>query len=224
MPKIKTKSGAKKRFKVTGSGKVLYAQSRKRHGMIKRTKKQIRQLRRHQRAVQDRRRQHQKILFAERLTPARDLPAGGGKRSGWGEPFQRSANSQRRSTMARVKTRASHPMPSTNRSAAVGRSSATLDGTLMSDYASTSNLKAVGKVLAILVAATVVAFLAAWFLAQAICLCSLKLHSDLADLTLRTQRRVSIHTFASAVVADLCAHATSRGFRAAIGEIEGRTV
>jgi large subunit ribosomal protein L35 len=45
MPKIKTKSGAKKRFKVTGSGKVLYQQSRKRHGMIKRTKKQIRQLR-----------------------------------------------------------------------------------------------------------------------------------------------------------------------------------
>ncbi|MBO0758309.1 MAG: 50S ribosomal protein L35 [Bradyrhizobiaceae bacterium] len=45
MPKIKTKSGAKKRFKVTGTGKVLYAQSRKRHGMIKRTTKQIRQLR-----------------------------------------------------------------------------------------------------------------------------------------------------------------------------------
>jgi large subunit ribosomal protein L35 len=45
MPKMKTKSGAKKRFKVTGSGKVLYQQSRKRHGMIKRTKKQIRQLR-----------------------------------------------------------------------------------------------------------------------------------------------------------------------------------
>jgi len=45
MPKIKTKSGAKKRFKITGSGKVLYQQSRKRHGMIKRTKKQIRQLR-----------------------------------------------------------------------------------------------------------------------------------------------------------------------------------
>jgi len=45
MPKIKTKSGAKKRFKVTGTGKVLYAQSGKRHGMIKRTKKQIRQLR-----------------------------------------------------------------------------------------------------------------------------------------------------------------------------------
>jgi len=45
MPKMKTKSGAKKRFKVTAGGKVLYAQSRKRHGMIKRTKKQIRQLR-----------------------------------------------------------------------------------------------------------------------------------------------------------------------------------
>jgi large subunit ribosomal protein L35 len=45
MPKMKTKSGAKKRFKVTAKGKVLYAQSGKRHGMIKRTKKQIRQLR-----------------------------------------------------------------------------------------------------------------------------------------------------------------------------------
>ena len=45
MPKLKTKSGAKKRFKITATGKVLYAQSRKRHGMIKRTKKQIRQLR-----------------------------------------------------------------------------------------------------------------------------------------------------------------------------------
>ena len=43
MPKLKTKSGAKKRFKITGTGKVLYAQAGKRHGMIKRTKKQIRQ-------------------------------------------------------------------------------------------------------------------------------------------------------------------------------------
>lgn len=42
MPKMKTKSGAKKRFKITGTGKVKYAQSGKRHGMIKRTKKQIR--------------------------------------------------------------------------------------------------------------------------------------------------------------------------------------
>ena len=42
MPKVKTKSGAKKRFKVTGTGKVLYAHRGKRHGMIKRTNKQIR--------------------------------------------------------------------------------------------------------------------------------------------------------------------------------------
>ena len=43
MPKMKTKSGAKKRFKVTGTGKVLHAQRGKRHGMIKRTNKQIRE-------------------------------------------------------------------------------------------------------------------------------------------------------------------------------------
>jgi large subunit ribosomal protein L35 len=41
MPKIKTKSGAKKRFKITGSGKVKAAMAGKRHGMIKRTPKQI---------------------------------------------------------------------------------------------------------------------------------------------------------------------------------------
>ena len=45
MPKMKTKSGAKKRFKITGTGKVKYQQSGKRHGMIKRTTKQIRNLR-----------------------------------------------------------------------------------------------------------------------------------------------------------------------------------
>jgi large subunit ribosomal protein L35 len=43
MPKIKTKSGAKKRFKITGTGKVLSAYAGKRHGMIKRTNKQIRE-------------------------------------------------------------------------------------------------------------------------------------------------------------------------------------
>jgi large subunit ribosomal protein L35 len=42
MPKLKTKSGAKKRFKITGTGKVLYQQSGKRHGMIKRSTKQVR--------------------------------------------------------------------------------------------------------------------------------------------------------------------------------------
>ena len=45
MPKLKTKSGAKKRFKVTGTGKVVHAQEGKRHGMIKRTKKFIRNAR-----------------------------------------------------------------------------------------------------------------------------------------------------------------------------------
>jgi large subunit ribosomal protein L35 len=43
MPKLKTKSGAKKRFKITAQGKVKSAFAGKRHGMIKRTKKQIRQ-------------------------------------------------------------------------------------------------------------------------------------------------------------------------------------
>ena len=42
MPKMKTKSGAKKRFRLTGTGKVVAAQAGKRHGMIKRTNKQIR--------------------------------------------------------------------------------------------------------------------------------------------------------------------------------------
>ncbi len=45
MPKMKTKSGAKKRFKVTGSGKVVVAQAGKRHGMIKRSSKFIRNAR-----------------------------------------------------------------------------------------------------------------------------------------------------------------------------------
>jgi len=45
MPKLKTKSGAKKRFKISGTGKVIRGQAGKRHGMIKRTSKQIRNLR-----------------------------------------------------------------------------------------------------------------------------------------------------------------------------------
>ncbi|MCA1299206.1 50S ribosomal protein L35 [Stappia indica] len=45
MPKLKTKSGAKKRFKLTATGKVKTAQAGKRHGMIKRTKKFIRNAR-----------------------------------------------------------------------------------------------------------------------------------------------------------------------------------
>ena len=45
MPKMKTKSGAKKRFKVTATGKIKSAQAGKRHGMIKRTTKFIRNAR-----------------------------------------------------------------------------------------------------------------------------------------------------------------------------------
>jgi len=45
MPKMKTKSGAKKRFKMTASGRVKAAQAGKRHGMIKRTNKFIRNAR-----------------------------------------------------------------------------------------------------------------------------------------------------------------------------------
>ena len=41
MPKLKTKSSAKKRFKITSRGKVVIAQAGKRHGMIKRTNSQI---------------------------------------------------------------------------------------------------------------------------------------------------------------------------------------
>ena len=45
MPKLKTKSSAKKRFKITARGKVIMAQAGKRHGMIKRTNTQIRKQR-----------------------------------------------------------------------------------------------------------------------------------------------------------------------------------
>ncbi len=39
MPKLKTKSGAKKRFKVTGTGKVVAGHALKRHGLRKRSQK-----------------------------------------------------------------------------------------------------------------------------------------------------------------------------------------
>ena len=42
MPKLKTKSSAKKRFKISAKGKVITPQAGKRHGMIKRTNNQIR--------------------------------------------------------------------------------------------------------------------------------------------------------------------------------------
>ena len=42
MPKMKTKSSCKKRFSVTASGRIKAGQSGKRHGMVKRSNKQIR--------------------------------------------------------------------------------------------------------------------------------------------------------------------------------------
>ncbi len=45
MPKLKTKSGAKKRFRLTATGKIKHGQTGKRHGMIKRSNEQIRNLR-----------------------------------------------------------------------------------------------------------------------------------------------------------------------------------
>src|SRR3712207_2065427 len=45
MPKQKTKSGAKKRFRFTANGHVKVQQAGKRHGMIKRTAKFVRNAR-----------------------------------------------------------------------------------------------------------------------------------------------------------------------------------
>jgi len=45
MPKLKTKSGAKKRFRVTGTGKVKAAPAYKRHNLRKRPQKMKRQAR-----------------------------------------------------------------------------------------------------------------------------------------------------------------------------------
>ena len=45
MPKMKTKSGAKKRFKVSSSGRVKRGQAFKRHILTKKTTKAKRQLR-----------------------------------------------------------------------------------------------------------------------------------------------------------------------------------
>lgn len=46
MPKLKTKSSVKKRFKLTSSGKIKFKPAGKKHGMVKRSKKFIRQARR----------------------------------------------------------------------------------------------------------------------------------------------------------------------------------
>lgn len=45
MPKLKTKSAVKKRFKLTATGKVIATQAGKKHFMRRRTKSQLRNLR-----------------------------------------------------------------------------------------------------------------------------------------------------------------------------------
>jgi large subunit ribosomal protein L35 len=45
MPKVKTNSSAKKRFKVTGTGKILHKQAGKRHNLGKKSQRRIRNLR-----------------------------------------------------------------------------------------------------------------------------------------------------------------------------------
>jgi len=45
MPKMKTNSSAKKRFKVTGSGKIKFKQAGKRHNLDKKSQSRIRKLR-----------------------------------------------------------------------------------------------------------------------------------------------------------------------------------
>ncbi len=47
MPKMKTKSGAKKRFKLTGTGKVKFKQAHTRHRLISKPK----QMKRHARGT-----------------------------------------------------------------------------------------------------------------------------------------------------------------------------
>ena len=72
MPKLKTKSGAKKRFKVTATGKVMAGPRRQAPRHDQADQEADSSASRHPRAVQDRRRQHQEILLAERLIATRD--------------------------------------------------------------------------------------------------------------------------------------------------------
>jgi len=44
MPKVKTNSSAKKRFKITGTGEITYQKSFKRHILTKKSKKRKRNL------------------------------------------------------------------------------------------------------------------------------------------------------------------------------------
>jgi large subunit ribosomal protein L35 len=46
MPKMKSHSGTKKRFHVTGSGKITYQKSGRRHILVNKNEKRMRSLRR----------------------------------------------------------------------------------------------------------------------------------------------------------------------------------
>ena len=61
MPKLKTKSGVKKRFKITATGKVMAGQAGKRHNMIKRSPKFIRNAAGERRARRRRRENRREI-------------------------------------------------------------------------------------------------------------------------------------------------------------------
>jgi len=45
MPKLKTKSSCKKRFKISATGRIIAGQAGKQHGMIKRSNKFLRNAR-----------------------------------------------------------------------------------------------------------------------------------------------------------------------------------
>ena len=61
MPKVKTNSGAKKRFRLTGTGKVKRHHAFHSHILTKKTKKQIRYL------------VHDDIVVTENMKQVRDL-------------------------------------------------------------------------------------------------------------------------------------------------------
>ena len=61
MPKVKTNSGAKKRFALTGSGKIKRKHAYKSHILTKKTKKQKRNL------------DHQTLVDGSNLKQVRDL-------------------------------------------------------------------------------------------------------------------------------------------------------
>jgi large subunit ribosomal protein L35 len=61
MPKVKTNSSAKKRFKITGTGEITYQKAFKRHILTKKSTKRKRSLR--QKGVVD----HANLHFVKRL-------------------------------------------------------------------------------------------------------------------------------------------------------------